>query len=85
MGIGGVAVTLLAMLANMTLLPALMMLFGPALASPSNIANWVNWFRQHILRRQNKRSEDDPSPLFRSVSTFVTRRPWPVLVAVTIV
>ncbi len=83
MGIGGVAVTMLAMISNMTLLPALMMLFGPSLASPSSVAIWVNWVRRHILRRQSERSEDDPSPVFRAVSTFVTRRPWPVLIVVT--
>ncbi|WP_288815638.1 MMPL family transporter [uncultured Varibaculum sp.] len=85
MGIGGVAVTILAMLSNMTLLPALMMLFGPSLAAPSSVATWVNWVRRHILRKPNTRSEDDPSPIFRKVSTFVTRRPWPVLVVVTLI
>ena len=85
MGIGGVAVTMLAMISNMTLLPALMMLFGPSLAAPSSVATWVNWVRRHILRRPATRSEDDPSPVFRKVSTFVTRRPWPVLVVVTLI
>ena len=85
MGMGGVAVTMLAMISNMTLLPALMMLFGPSLAAPSSVATWVNWVRRHILRRPATRSEDDPSPVFRKVSTFVTRRPWPVLVVVTLI
>ncbi|MDU6680843.1 MAG: MMPL family transporter [Varibaculum cambriense] len=85
MGIGGVLVTMLAMISNMTFLPALMMLFGPSLASPSRFSHWMNWIRRHLLRRSRERSEDDPSPVFRAVSTFVTRRPWPVLVVVTLV
>ncbi|WP_160115346.1 MMPL family transporter [Varibaculum vaginae] len=83
MGIGGVGVTILAMISNMTLLPALMMLFGPTLAAPSSVATSLNWVRRNLLRLRTNRSEDDPSPVFRKVSTFVTRRPWPVLVVVT--
>lgn len=79
LSLGGVIIVLLAVLASVTLVPALMTLFGPALLRPSALAR-IPGLRQIVT----KLGDVAPSEgVFSRLARFVHRHPWNILITVT--
>ncbi|WP_099332234.1 MMPL family transporter [Actinomyces minihominis] len=78
---GGIAVTLLAVLAAITLVPALLALLGRKVLKPSPITKVPGVGR--LVEAIGDTSTDHG--FFYSIARWVQKRPWPIMITVTLV